>query len=557
MSGTESIVTYVCKYTPIELFAGFGAKVRPHDSMPADIDLGGHDVPANLCGFGRAVLQTALAGGAPELVLVNCCDVMRRVYDILEAEGCCRFLYLLDLPHCASACATQSFARGIERLADAYGAHCGRPFDLSACLAAFGAQEPASEPYIAVTGARVGRQLEETLAAALPLPVRNLTCTSGRAVTLDAPVETVPELWDAYARALLGQIPCRRMGDAAHGRRLLDNPQVTGVVYHTIQFCDFYNIEYAELEERLDAPMLKIETDFTLQSAGQLSTRISAFSESLEHLAAGANEGSPLMELGPNRYVAGLDSGSTSTDVVIMDSERRMVAWAILPTGGGARSSAERSLAQALAKADIPREAVVRIVATGYGRDFIQSDGSSITEISCHARGAHFLDPEVRCVIDIGGQDSKVIRVSEQGTVESFVMNDKCAAGTGRFLDMMARALGVGLDELGRLGATWTEEIEISSMCTVFAESEVVTLVAQNKPVDDIVHGLNRSVATKVGSLVKRAKGEPVFMMTGGVAQNEGVVRALEERVGAPIRVSEHAQLCGAIGAALFALEGR
>ena len=203
------------------------------------------------------------------------------------------------------------------------------------------------------------------------------------------------------------------------------------------------------------------------------------------------------------------------------------------------------------------REDIDALVTTGYGRTAIKNGDKSITEITCHARGAHFLNPEVRTVIDIGGQDSKVIRLDENGAVANFVMNDKCAAGTGRFLEMMARTLGLSLEEMSTRGLDWKENVVISSMCTVFAESEVVSLVAQNKDVADIIHGLNVSVASKVGALAARLgkKNPGEYMMTGGVARNKGIIQALEEKLGAKLYICDEAQLCGALGAALFAYE--
>lgn len=158
-------------------------------------------------------------------------------------------------------------------------------------------------------------------------------------------------------------------------------------------------------------------------------------------------------------------------------------------------------------------------------------------------------------MVDIGGQDSKVIRLDENGAVVNFVMNDKCPAGTGRFLEMMARTLEMSLEEMSRTGLEYREDITISSMCTVFAESEVVSLIAQNKATDDIVHGLNKAVAVKTAALVKRVGGQEAYMMTGGVARNQGVVKALEEKLEASLTISDKAQLCGALGAALFATE--
>lgn len=255
-------------------------------------------------------------------------------------------------------------------------------------------------------------------------------------------------------------------------------------------------------------------------------------------------------------YVAGIDSGSTSTDVVVLDLQGTIVSEAIIPTGGGAEKSAEACLQSALEQAGIPRSEVRAIVTTGYGRAYINAGDDSITEITCHAKGAHHLNPKVRTIIDIGGQDNKVIRVDEAGNVVNFVMNDKCAAGTGRFLEMMANALQISLSEMSQMGTKWDQDITISAMCSVFAESEVVSLVAQSKAVPDIVHGLDKSVASKIASLIKRVSGEDEYMMTGGVARNAGVVAAIEKKLDCKLFISEKAQLCGALGAALFALEG-
>ena len=163
--------------------------------------------------------------------------------------------------------------------------------------------------------------------------------------------------------------------------------------------------------------------------------------------------------------------------------------------------------------------------------------------------------PDVSFILDIGGQDSKVIRLDENGAVANFVMNDKCAAGTGRFLEMMARTMEMNLDQMSECGLEFKEDITISSMCTVFAESEVVSLIAQNKATDDIVHGLNKAVAVKTAALTRRVGGEEKYMMTGGVSKNKGLVKTLEEKLGTKLVISDKAQLCGALGAALFAAD--
>ena len=559
------MINYICKYTPLELFAGFGEECAALEEMPDNFDLSDQVAHANLCGFGKSIIQAVLEGKAKQLVLINCCDSIRRVYDIVKSTGKCTFLYLLDMPHDTNACAKESMAQGILRLKKAYEDFSGKTFDRNAFLAAFSCQSDEAEPYIGILGVRVSDALEEMIQTNLPLKTKNLTCTGNRSLPYAA--DELKELDDdalflAYADMLLSQMPCFRMNSTSQRNKLYLDPNVKGIVYHTIKFCDYYGFEYASIKQDITVPLLKIETDFTRQSAGQLLTRVQAFAESLERNRAFGksttinDELRGKMELG-TYYVAGIDSGSTSTDVVILDNSGKIASTMIIPTGGGALISADKSLELAIGKAGIEKGNIARIITTGYGRAYLNRGDDSITEITCHAKGAHYLNPNVRTVIDIGGQDIKAISIDECGAVKSFLMNDKCAAGTGRFLEMMARTLGLSLEEMSTKGLTWKENVMISSMCTVFAESEVVSLVAQNKAVEDIVHGLNVSVASKVWALVARLgdKNPGEYMMTGGVAQNQGVVQALEEKLGAKLYICEEAQLCGALGAALFAYE--
>ena len=253
---------------------------------------------------------------------------------------------------------------------------------------------------------------------------------------------------------------------------------------------------------------------------------------------------------GEPRYVLGVDSGSPSTDAVVMELAGTIVASVIGATGAKASRGAAAVIQEVLDQAHLTRDDLAMSVATGYGRDAIPNMDVAITEITCHAAGAHHLAPQARTVIDIGGQDSKVIHLNADGTVQNFVMNDKCAAGTGRFLEAMARTLQMPIEELSRQGLQWHHDVTISSMCTVFAESEVVSLIADDTPTPDIIHGLDVSVARKTAALARRVGGEPPYLMTGGVANNEGVVKALSEVLGAPVATHEDSQLCGAIGAA-------
>ena len=544
---------YICKYTPVELLAALGGTCAVLDDIPDATPRSDQLGHPNLCGFGKAVLEACLSGRVKELVLVNCCDVIRSVYDILLQHGRLDFLYLMDLLHCTDRCARTRMKGELLALAEAYGAYRGTRFDEKAFRAAFQPPDRPCEPYLSVLGGRVGDRLFRAMEQALPLPVRNDTCVHNRSVAPPPAEGDFEALMEWYAGALLEQTPCMRMTDAAGRRQLVCDPHLRGVVYHTVKFCDYYGFEYSALRRELEDPMLKVESDYTAGSSGQLSTRLEAFSETIAPAPTGRRRGGSAMNRG--RYYAGIDSGSTSTDVAILDGERRLVAGVILPTGAGASAGAERALEQALRQAGLTADDIAATVTTGYGRAAIPMGDKSITEITCHAKGAYFLDPTVRTIIDIGGQDSKVIRLDEGGNVVSFLMNDKCAAGTGRFLELMARTLELSMEEMSTAGLTWREDIAISSMCTVFAESEVVSLIAQNKDRGDIIHGLNRSVASRTAALCRRLGGEANYMMTGGVSKNRGVVEAIQRELGVSLIVSDRAQLNGALGAALFAME--
>jgi len=253
------------------------------------------------------------------------------------------------------------------------------------------------------------------------------------------------------------------------------------------------------------------------------------------------------------RLVAGIDVGSVSAKAVLL-AAGEVAAEATIPTGANSRQASERVLRLALERARGDLEEIAAVVATGYGRQAVQLAQRRVTEITCHARGACHLVADVGTLIDIGGQDSKVIRISGQGTVGDFVMNDRCAAGTGRFLEVMARALDVPLAQLGQLSQAG-RAAPISSMCTVFAESEVVSLVAEGVPVAEIVAGLHAAVAERIFGLVERLGLAPQVVMTGGVAYNTGVVRAIEERLNCPVVVPPAPHTVGALGAALIAAE--
>ncbi len=250
-------------------------------------------------------------------------------------------------------------------------------------------------------------------------------------------------------------------------------------------------------------------------------------------------------------YTMGIDVGSASSKCVIMKNGKEIVAKSLVPAGTGT-SGPERAIREVLEGALLKPEQLRYILSTGYGRGTIAISDFQMSELSCHAKGAGYLFPAVRTVIDIGGQDAKALRVGPGGMLESFVMNDKCAAGTGRFLEVMARILELETGDLEGVGVRSTKRVDISSTCTVFAESEVISQLAQGRDRCDIVAGIHRSVAGRISGLVKRLGVLPDVVLTGGVARNGGVREALEHELGTQIYTSPLSQYAGAIGAALF-----
>lgn len=246
----------------------------------------------------------------------------------------------------------------------------------------------------------------------------------------------------------------------------------------------------------------------------------------------------------------GIDIGSLSTKSALMNEHGDVIGFDIVLTGGNNRTAAETTYDNVLAKAGLTRNDVGFVVSTGYGRENISFANKHISEITCHAMGMYLMNPEIKTILEIGGQDSKAIRLDDDGHVENFHMNDKCAAGCGRFLEVTAKAMGIELRELGEVSAQSQNSIRISSTCTVFAETEIVSLVAVGTPIADIVKGVHKSIATRAISLLRTVGITGQLGMSGGVALNSGVVSALEEALEKKIYIAENPQVRGAIGAA-------
>ncbi len=537
---------YNCKYAPVEILAGFGEACELLGGEAGNFDYAAARLHPNMCSHAKAMLEHIHAGAYQNLLFVNCCDSSRRVADCAKNEKV-NFLYSLDLPSCCAQCGVEQLKNNLLDLIAAYEKHSCKTFDKALFLSSFQKKQPQPRgKYIAVLGARSSQTLLDVAAKCFAgVQIVDLTCAQNRQVLpLQAQAdEPLDSLMLKYAKALLSQTPCMRMQDVRAREALLESDNCIGVLYSTVKFCDYYDFEFSKLKN-LKTPILRVETDFTNQSYGQLLTRLEGFRETLPK--AEERKGEKQVH---GKYFAGIDSGSTSTELVALDRELNIVKSVMVRTGANAAAGAQK----ALEKAGLAPKDIACIVATGYGRKNIGFADDNVTEITCHAKGAKHLYAPVTTIIDIGGQDSKVITLDESGKVTGFVMNDKCAAGTGRFLENMAKVLEVDMQTMATIGLHYKNDLTISSMCTVFAESEVVSLIAENHSVADIVHGLNKSVAAKTKALAASAKDLRAVMMTGGVANNQGVVKELEKQLRTSVYIPKHPEFCGALGAALIA----
>lgn len=549
---------YICKYAPIEVFLSMGTEMKRIEPSVTNFTQADMKMHPNICSFAKGVLEDVLANDYEGVILTTCCDSIRRLYDVLKAELPDKFIYILDTPRITKEAGITLYENRIRKMIQAYEAFSGKTFQEEALgellkqhKEAQSIQLKPGKKNIGIAGARANEAILHILNEKGANVAFDLTCTGLMRKYILEP----GQILTGYTRGLLSQFPCMRMEAAAGRDELISRyaQSADGIIYHTVQFCDNYSYEYAWLKNVLNRPMLQLETDYTKQSYGQVLTRIEAFLESLT--PTGPSKSPKRKDITETMYVMGIDSGSTSTNAVIMNENREIVASAVVRTGAKSGESAQKILNEILQKAGCSREDISWIVSTGYGRVSISFADENVTEISCHGRGAHYFNPKVRTILDIGGQDSKAIHLNEAGEVADFVMNDKCAAGTGRFLEMIARTLEIDVDELGPIALKSTEDIEITSMCSVFAESEVISLIANNKEKSDIANGVCHAIANKSYSLLKRVGMEEEFMMTGGVAKNPGVVRAVEEKIQSRLYICPEPEIVGAAGAALYALD--
>jgi len=254
----------------------------------------------------------------------------------------------------------------------------------------------------------------------------------------------------------------------------------------------------------------------------------------------------------PALFFAGIDIGSTMSKAVVVDAQGTLRGYVVGPTGAEHRRRANKVMEDVLLKAEVTLDQVAYIISTGYGRVNVPFADKQVTELTCHAKGVASLFPEVRTAIDIGGQDAKVLKI-KNGRLTDFLTNDKCAAGTGRFLEVAAETLGLGLNEMGQISLQSDTPVKINSLCTIFAQQEIISRLSEGQPLTDILAGVYIAVTTRVVKLARQLKVEPPVVFTGGVAKNSGMVKAMEVVLGIPVLVPEEPLITGALGAAILA----
>lgn len=248
-------------------------------------------------------------------------------------------------------------------------------------------------------------------------------------------------------------------------------------------------------------------------------------------------------------YTIGIDTGSVATKAVLYDGD--IVDSIIITTGWSPKKASEEVFKTLINRNDLEKKDISKIIGTGYGRISMDFVDKKITEISCHAKGAFSLNPNIRTILDIGGQDSKVINLDQNGNVVNFIMNDKCAAGTGKFLEVTLNNLGIDVSDIDEFSKE-RKPVNISSMCTVFAESEIISLLAEGKDKEEIASGILYSIADKACSLLNRVNINEKIAFTGGVAKSKVLKNILEEKLNQKIFLSDNTQIIGALGAAVI-----
>jgi len=567
------MIYYSCSYIPMEVLLGSDSEFHRITSV-APVSC--HELGCNLCGYAKTVYEKGMELSSGDYLLIaDSCDAMRRIGDLLSELSSAR-VFILRLPWKRDADAVEFLSGEIgdlttflENSGVAVNLHTGigrfndlvdhvltneirvEGADLSRLyLSALDGNKAKIDSNLVSRGPRKRIALsggvtdigafDNAVEKAGGIMVSNDTCL-GRRPFSSKTADNIEPLTAIAERLLKWRSPCARFSETISA----SDESADATVFVVPKFCDFFDF----VRPRDNVKTYRVELDFPLNSDGQLTTRIGALMEK--------NDSRSVLhsEEGTTVIYAGVDSGSTTTNGVLIDGKGRIIFSKTVKTGIRASNTAEALMQEMTEFSRKNGNQIGKCISTGYGRLLVSSASDKITEISCHARGVFELFPEARGIIDIGGQDSKVIRLNSGGNVEDFAMNDKCAAGTGRFLEVMASALEMDTEKMSSLARKSKKDISISSVCTVFAESEVVSLIGTGERIEDISAGLFKAIAKRVGAMYSRLGSPTPLVFTGGVARNAGVVEAMKMLFKTEILIPDVPDIMGAYGAALFARE--
>ncbi len=520
----------------------------------------------NLCSYSKALYDFFLKHESEFslIIIPTACDALKKLHNSLQQKICEKKLYLLDIPQSKALISYHYLAKELTKL-EAHLNTLAQDISLipnnrnnyhNLSSMPETQTDAINSNKIGVLGANVFQDTIKQTLNHLDFSLFPLNdCLHKAYFKHDLFNTLISHNIQAYAEQMFTQNSCPRTNDDTYKNNLLHqihNNNIKGLIFNIYKFCDFQPFDFKYLKQNLDSnfPILMIEHELTAANEGQLMTRIDAF---LEKIQQNIKKSTPKKRsLKQGNFFVGIDSGSHATKLVCIDHKGEILAHCLIDTSTSVKQSADYVLNELETKHHINKKQIACLTATGYGRNQIKGADNIVTEISCHALGAHHILQHKATIIDIGGQDSKAIKFDEQGQVQRFAMNDKCAAGTGRFLEVMSEKLKMNLDDFSQLALQAKRSVPISSMCSVFAESEVISLIAAGSPKEEIAKGIHQAIAERTIGLTRRIKGEPPYFMAGGVARNKGLVNELAYYLNSELRVLPEPQFSGALGAALM-----
>lgn len=566
-----------CSLIPTELIVHLGHKPCFIDGSELALARAGEYHSAfheNLCSYSKALYDYFLtkmgtshrgAGGEGEydlIIIPAACDAIKKLHNALKPHIPKEKLYLLDMPKAKGDSANKFLAEKFEKLGQLLPLEGGGKEGVTT-----GSSTGSDGIKIAILGANIPMGVVDGSLKKFGFEAVHLNhCLTKSNPDVELLAILKERGVEEYAKKFLEKNSCPRTDDFSYKKAIIKQikeDKIKGLIMNALKFCDFQPFDFKYFKDELgqDFPMLMIEHELTADYEGQTMTRLEAFFENIKNkLTKGTRPHASRAGRGRSdlsSYYVGIDSGSHATKLVCINGKGDIVSREVVPTGTSVAKSSEVLLKRLKELHGIGPEDIGRIVATGYGRNKVVCADDVLTEISCHALGAHKILGSACTIIDIGGQDSKAIKVDADGGVVRFAMNDKCAAGTGRFLEVMAAKLEMSLEEFAELAFIAKKHVPISSMCSVFAESEVISLIASGSSREAIAKGIHKAIAERTIALAKRIEGTPPYYMAGGVAKNRGLVKELGECLGLELEVIDYPQFSGALGAALIALNGK